>query len=933
MPGAEDLSEEERRRLLKTPVFARFSPAQKLDLIQIYQDAGYVVAMTGDGVNDAPALKKADIGVAMGQRGTEVARDAADMVLLDDSFATIVAAVRQGRSIFGNIRRFVLYMLSGNTGEIFAVSLVAFLNAPLPLLPLQILYINIVSDVFPALALGVGESSGDVMKRPPRDPREPILTRRIWGVIGGYGALIGGSVLAVFFYAFELGMSTYEAVTVSFLTFGFARLWHVFNMRDASSPVFRNEITTNRYVWLAVGIGVALMLAAVYLPVLGPVLGTVPPDAEGWALIAGGSLAPLIVAQVLKLPGLRRLISRLLELVRGGGPSARLSRDAEGDGTKVGRGIAASVLAKLLFAGAAVLAWPADAVSAVDGSAGSLGATPPELNVMLASEVNLAALAIGATVLVASMFSSWLRQRWITDPMACMSIGVLIGPVGLQVFEPVQWPDQAKLIEVIARATLVLSLMAVALHLPRRWIVERWRPTVIFLLAAMTLMWGASTAVIALVLKVDLTTALLLGAIVTPTDPVLATAIVTGPVAERSIPARLRNLLHMESAANDGPALAFVMLPVLLLTASGGSAMREWLLGVIGWQVLAASIIGAAAGWLAGRLQRLSERYALAQYESLVAITLSLAIAIGGGIRALDGDGFLAVFVAALCFRLIIPEDSLLRAEEHVQQAVQRLAQLPIFILFGMMLPWTDWAELGWRAPAVVAGLLVLRRMPALLLLKPAVEPIRHWSEALFCGWFGPIGISALFYAALAQGHLAIPEVWDPDEPHRRLLDRPPRAERHSLGRPAEGAQCRRARARRRRPRPERRLRRPSMNHRERRHQNQYLLDRVSDRSPGPTRSVWGRISFADTSIDPDDHRCGHFSRIVQLPFRVDRRKVSATPDVPSTSPYGMGGAWTPYWTASRVARCAARAAPSAPTPPRGRPGRPFCDVSPTLRC
>ncbi|MEF2553586.1 cation-transporting P-type ATPase [Aurantimonas sp. A2-1-M11] len=312
MPSAENkLTEEEQSHLLNTPIFARFNPAQKLDLIQIYQDAGFVVAMTGDGVNDAPALKKADIGVAMGQRGTEVARDAADMVLLDDSFATIVAAVKQGRTIFGNIRRFVVYMLSGNTGEIFAVSLMALLNAPLPLLPLQILYINIVSDVFPALALGVGETAGDVMKRPPRDPKEPILTRRIWGVIGGYGVLIGASVLIVFWLAFEFGMSRYEAVTVSFLTFGFARLWHVFNMRDADSPVFRNEITTNRYVWIAIGIGIALMLGAIYLPVLGPVLNTVPPDLQGWTLIVCGSLAPLVIGQLLKLPGPQSLFSRL----------------------------------------------------------------------------------------------------------------------------------------------------------------------------------------------------------------------------------------------------------------------------------------------------------------------------------------------------------------------------------------------------------------------------------------------------------------------------------------------------------------------------------------------------------------------------------------------------------------------------------------------
>ena len=310
MKPADQMSDEERRELLKTPIFARFSPAQKLDLIQLYQDAGYVVAMTGDGVNDAPALKTADIGIAMGQCGTEVARDAADMVLLDDSFATIVEAVRQGRAIFGNIRRFVLYMLSGNAGEIFAVSVVAFLNAPLPLLPLQILYINIVSDVFPALALGVGESSGDVMKDPPRDPKEPILTRRIWAIIGGYGILIGACALAVFFYALAHGSSQQEAVTISFLTFGFARLWHVFNMRDAGSPIFVNEITRNKFVWIAIAIGVALMLGAACLPVLTLVLDTAWPDARGWALIAIGSLAPLVAAQILKMRGPRKLIGR-----------------------------------------------------------------------------------------------------------------------------------------------------------------------------------------------------------------------------------------------------------------------------------------------------------------------------------------------------------------------------------------------------------------------------------------------------------------------------------------------------------------------------------------------------------------------------------------------------------------------------------------------
>ncbi len=298
---AGEMSDEERRRVLEARIFARVDPAQKLDLIQIHQDNGSRVAMTGDGINDAPALKKADIGIAMGKRGTQVAREAAHMVLRDDSFATIVMAVAQGRVIFNNIRRFIIYMLSGNTGEIFAVGLVALLAAPLPLLPLQILYINIITDVFPALALGVGRGE-NTLDQPARDPREPILTRRHWAIIGGYGLLIAGSVLAVFAYCLiVLEMSQERAVTISFTSFALARLWHVFNMRDADSHPLRNTVTTNPFVWIAIAIGVVLVGAALYVPILKDVLRTVDPGAQGWLLIAIGSTAPLVIGQLAKL--------------------------------------------------------------------------------------------------------------------------------------------------------------------------------------------------------------------------------------------------------------------------------------------------------------------------------------------------------------------------------------------------------------------------------------------------------------------------------------------------------------------------------------------------------------------------------------------------------------------------------------------------------
>ncbi|MHB8766251.1 MAG: cation-translocating P-type ATPase [Deferrisomatales bacterium] len=296
-----------RERLLAGAVFARVSPRQKLDLIALHQGAGAVVAMTGDGVNDAPALKKADIGVAMGQRGTQVAREAADMVLKDDAFGTIVAAVGEGRVIFQNIRKFCVYLLSCNVSEVLAVSAASLVGAPLPLLPLQILFLNLVTDVFPALALGVGEGDPSLMGQPPRPSTEPVLPRRLWLGVGAYGVVIAAAVLGALAVALgPLGLGEPQAVTVSFLTLAVAQLLHVFNLRSPGSGLVRNDITRNPFVWGALALCAALLAAAVYLPGLAEVLQTVDPGPRGWLVVLGASLVPLAVGQVALALGGRR---------------------------------------------------------------------------------------------------------------------------------------------------------------------------------------------------------------------------------------------------------------------------------------------------------------------------------------------------------------------------------------------------------------------------------------------------------------------------------------------------------------------------------------------------------------------------------------------------------------------------------------------------
>ncbi|NLF32541.1 MAG: cation-transporting P-type ATPase [Planctomycetes bacterium] len=311
LPDEQAMSDDDRRRILDTSVFARFSPEQKLNLVDVFQDAGHTAAMTGDGINDSPALKKADIGIAMGRRGTDAAREAADMVLADDAFASIVQAIRQGRVIFDNIRRSVMFMLCTNMAEVFAVAAAVAVEALktgtaaetpllLPLLPLQILYLNMLTDVLPALALGVGKGSDAVMHRPPRPHSESILTRRHWLAVGGWGLLIAACVLAALATGrLALRLEARAAVTMSFLTLGFSKLWFVYTLRRPDSGWWNNTIVRNPWIWGATGLCVVLLVAAVCLPGLSALLKTRSPGPAGWGWIFAFSAVPVLVGQAI----------------------------------------------------------------------------------------------------------------------------------------------------------------------------------------------------------------------------------------------------------------------------------------------------------------------------------------------------------------------------------------------------------------------------------------------------------------------------------------------------------------------------------------------------------------------------------------------------------------------------------------------------------
>jgi P-type Ca2+ transporter type 2C len=271
----EKLSVEQLEEIVEqVSVFARVSPEHKLKIVRALQDKGHVVAMTGDGVNDAPALKKSDIGVAMGITGTDVSKEAADMVLRDDNFATIVAAVEEGRVIYDNIRKFVKYLLSTNSGELWVMLVAPFLGMPLPLLPLQILWMNLVTDGLPALALGVEPPEQNAMRRPPYRLSESIFGRGMGWHIIWVGVLMAAVSLGMGCWAWRAGHEHWQSMVFTTLTL--SQMGHVLAIRSDRESLFTRGLLSNTPLLIAVIMTTGLQLMLLYTPVLQQLFKTMP---------------------------------------------------------------------------------------------------------------------------------------------------------------------------------------------------------------------------------------------------------------------------------------------------------------------------------------------------------------------------------------------------------------------------------------------------------------------------------------------------------------------------------------------------------------------------------------------------------------------------------------------------------------------------------
>lgn len=367
---------------------------------------------------------------------------------------------------------------------------------------------------------------------------------------------------------------------------------------------------------------------------------------------------------------------------------------------------------------------------------------------------------LGALILGLSLVSAWLARSPLPPTLIGLAIGVAIGPHALGWLDLDAMGDRAGLLEKAARLALGIGLVGVALRIPSGFPRKNWREMLTLIGAGMLLMWIISTALVYLILGLPLWMAALIGAIVTPTDPVSATPIVTGSLAEQHIPDRIRHAISFESGANDGLGYLFVFFPFLMLTRPAGEALAHWFVTTLLWEVGAATALGLMLGYVFGKLLRKSEASGAIKEEWRLVYTAALGLlAIGTG-KLIHSDEVLVVFAAAAAFDQVVSAPDR-KNEEQGQEAVNRFFAIPIFVLLGTAIPWHSWQDLGWKGPALAAAMLLLRRPLTLLLLRPVLPGVRSMPDALFMGWFGPVAVAAMYYAAMMEHKLGEPLIWD----------------------------------------------------------------------------------------------------------------------------------------------------------------------------
>jgi sodium/hydrogen antiporter len=365
------------------------------------------------------------------------------------------------------------------------------------------------------------------------------------------------------------------------------------------------------------------------------------------------------------------------------------------------------------------------------------------------SDVVLA--VVGLLGVMVATISAKMRTLPISEPLLGLIAGVALGTYGAGVLPFPTLIDEQSLLHEACRVLLAISVMAVALRYPFSEIRPHGRAILILLTVVLPVMAMVSAGLGWAILGLPIAAAALFGAAISPTDPVLASSVVTGEAAERDLPARDRQMLSLESGANDGLALPLVLAALAVAgPLSAGAALVE-----AAWQVGGAVAIGIALGWLGGRALRFGARHGATESAPALFFTVVLALGILGTAGILGMDGILAVFVGGVAFNFV-GTGSERASEVPIDEAINRFAVLPLFVLFGAALPWQQWHDFGWQGIGLVIAVLALRRIPIVLLMRKALR--LGVPDALYLGWFGPVGVSALFYLTLEAERLGVDE-------------------------------------------------------------------------------------------------------------------------------------------------------------------------------
>jgi NhaP-type Na+/H+ or K+/H+ antiporter len=379
---------------------------------------------------------------------------------------------------------------------------------------------------------------------------------------------------------------------------------------------------------------------------------------------------------------------------------------------------------------------------------------------MIVEQFNLLLLTLGGLLLFLELASGILKIRlFLSEPIVALLSGMIVGPLVLNALDMNSWGNATLILEEVARLTLAITLIGIAFRLPDRFIMDNIKDIAVLLGVVLPLMWLFSGFLIYLIAGFPIWLSLLTGAVIAPTDPVVASAIVTGASAERNIPARLRHLISAESAANDALAFPFVMFGILFLRYAATMAIRDFVLRTLLWETAGAVVVGIGLGWIAGKLLLWTERRPDVERHSLVSVTLSLALASLGLVKILHMDGLLAVFAAGVTLNLVIG-DAFKPEPERIQEVVKRFIDLPVFFLFGLVIPWQQWIALGWSAILLPSAVILLRRLPALLVTGRWIGQIKSFPDRLLAGWFGPIGVAAIYYATYAVRQTQHQNMW-----------------------------------------------------------------------------------------------------------------------------------------------------------------------------